>query len=58
MSLALRRVLTDGDLAAGMSAEAVRLARMFAWPSVAARYRSLAARLVREADRGGPTAPA
>lgn len=38
----LRRVLTDPELAASMSAEAVRIAPEMLWPAVAQQYRDLA----------------
>ena len=38
----LRRVLTDPDLAASMSAEAIRIAPAMLWPAVAQQYRDLA----------------
>jgi len=44
---ALRRLLTDGDLAARAAAAARREARLLAWAGVGARYRELAAELVR-----------
>jgi polysaccharide biosynthesis protein PslF len=45
---ALRRVLTDQALAESMQKEAGRLARSFAWPAVAARFRSVAAQVLDE----------
>ena len=43
---AIRRVLTDPDLAASMAAEARRLAPELSWPAVARRYDEIATRLV------------
>jgi len=43
---ALRRLLNDPDLAASMSAEAVRIAPEMLWPAVAQRYRDLANRVL------------
>ena len=48
MALALHRILTEPDLAAGMEAEAARLAPQLAWPVVAGAYMDLAAELVAE----------
>jgi glycosyltransferase involved in cell wall biosynthesis len=42
MAAALRRVLTEPDLAARMSASAAALAPQLLWPAVADRYRNLA----------------
>jgi glycosyltransferase involved in cell wall biosynthesis len=46
LATAIRRVLTDYDLAAAMASEARRLAPSLAWPAVAARYAALADALV------------
>ena len=46
MTRALHRVLTDGDLARGMAAEAARLAPSMAWPVVAGAYMDLAGELL------------
>jgi glycosyltransferase involved in cell wall biosynthesis len=46
IGLALRRVLTEPDLAAEMSAEAARIAPGLEWPIVADRYRSLVSTLL------------
>ena len=43
MADALRRVLTEPGLAAGMAAEATRVAPELLWPAVADGYRRLAA---------------
>jgi glycosyltransferase involved in cell wall biosynthesis len=43
---ALRRLLNDPDLAASMSAEAVRIAPEMLWPAVAQQYRDLANRVL------------
>lgn len=43
MARALRRVLTEPGLAAGMAAEAGRIAPELLWPAVAEQYRQLAA---------------
>ena len=48
---ALYRVLTDPELNRRMSDEARRLAPAVSWSTVAARYRSLAERLVADVDR-------
>jgi glycosyltransferase involved in cell wall biosynthesis len=56
IAVALRRVLTEPGLAAGMSAAAARLAPGLAWASVAERYRTLAAGLL--AARAATGAPA
>ncbi len=44
---ALRRVLTEPGLAAGMAAEADRIAPVLLWPAVADQYREIAADAVR-----------
>ena len=44
---ALRRVLTEPGLAAGMAAEADRIAPELLWPAVADQYREIAAEAVR-----------
>jgi glycosyltransferase involved in cell wall biosynthesis len=49
MAFALRRVFTEPDLAAEMTAEAARLAPSMAWPVVAGAYLELVAELL--ADR-------
>ena len=46
IGVALRRVLTEPGLAAGMVAEAARIAPAMYWPAVAERYRDLAAQLL------------
>jgi glycosyltransferase involved in cell wall biosynthesis len=43
---ALRRVLTDPDLAASMAAEAARLAPGLGWPAVAGQYATVAHQIV------------
>lgn len=43
MAAALRRVLTESDLATAMAAEARRIAPELLWPAVAEQYRRLAA---------------
>jgi glycosyltransferase involved in cell wall biosynthesis len=48
MALALRRILTEPALAAGMAAEASRLAPGLGWPVVAGKYLKLADRLLVE----------
>jgi glycosyltransferase involved in cell wall biosynthesis len=48
MARALRRVLTEPGLAAGMAAEAARLAPTMGWPVVAEAYLELAGRLLEE----------
>jgi glycosyltransferase involved in cell wall biosynthesis len=48
MALALRRILTEPALAAGMAAEASRLAPSLGWPVVAGKYLTLADRLLVE----------
>lgn len=52
ITTALRRVLTEPGLAAGMAAKAALLAPGLRWPAVAARYRELADSLV--ATGAGP----
>ncbi|MEU3647258.1 glycosyltransferase [Lentzea sp. NPDC034063] len=49
IAAALRRVLTEPGLAAGMSERCARLAPALSWPAVANRYRRLAERVL--ADR-------
>ncbi|MET0143749.1 MAG: glycosyltransferase [Ilumatobacteraceae bacterium] len=46
LASAIRRVVTDLDLAASMAAEARRLAPELSWPAIAGRYDRLAGRLV------------
>jgi glycosyltransferase involved in cell wall biosynthesis len=46
LATALRRVLTQPDLAAAMAAEAARLAPALGWPAVAGQYAGLADRLL------------
>jgi hypothetical protein len=48
MALALRRVLTDTELAANMAAEASRLAPSLGWSMIAGEYLQLADRLMTE----------
>jgi polysaccharide biosynthesis protein PslF len=48
LALALRRLLTEPNLAATMAAEAARLAPRMAWPVVATAYQDLAHRLLAE----------
>jgi glycosyltransferase involved in cell wall biosynthesis len=43
---AMRRVLTDPDLAAAMAAEATRLAPTLGWPTIAGQYHALAGRVL------------
>lgn len=50
IAAALRRVLTEPGLEAGMAAEATRIAPRLLWPAVAASYRALASQLVSSAD--------
>jgi glycosyltransferase involved in cell wall biosynthesis len=47
IAAALRRVLTEPELAANMSAEASRIAPELLWPAVAGRYREAAAEVLR-----------
>jgi glycosyltransferase involved in cell wall biosynthesis len=47
IAAALRRVLTEPELAARMSAEASRIAPELLWPAVADRYRGAAAEVLR-----------
>jgi glycosyltransferase involved in cell wall biosynthesis len=47
---ALRKVLTDGQLASSMRAEAARLAPGLRWAAVADQYRSLAGHLLGSRD--------
>jgi glycosyltransferase involved in cell wall biosynthesis len=54
---ALYRILTDPDLNRRMSDEARRLAPAVAWSAVAAKYRSLADRLLAEVDRPAQLLP-
>lgn len=42
LGVAIRRVLTEPDLAAAMTAEAARLAPALGWPAVAEQYRDVA----------------
>jgi polysaccharide biosynthesis protein PslF len=51
IAAALRRLITEPDLALRAEAEASRLATFLFWPSVGARYVSLAAELTRERVR-------
>jgi len=46
IAAALRRVLTGGDVAAGMTRAAAATAPALLWPAVAERYRELASRLI------------
>ena len=46
LSEAIRRILTDHELASAMAAEAGRLAPGLSWESVGAQYRDLAARVL------------
>jgi glycosyltransferase involved in cell wall biosynthesis len=46
LAYALRRVLTEPDLAADMAAEAARLAPALAWTAVAHQYAGLADQIV------------
>jgi len=46
LEAALRRVLSEPDLAAGMAEQAVRKSPELLWPAVADRYRKIASRLV------------
>jgi glycosyltransferase involved in cell wall biosynthesis len=46
LATALRRILTEPGLAAAMAAEARRLAPSLGWPAIAARYASLADRML------------
>ena len=46
LATALRRILTQPDLAAAMAAEAARLAPALGWPAVAGQYAGLADRLL------------
>jgi glycosyltransferase involved in cell wall biosynthesis len=48
IGLALRRVLTEPDLAGRMSAEAARIAPGLEWPIVAERYRTLVDALLKD----------
>jgi polysaccharide biosynthesis protein PslF len=48
MALALRKVLTEPELAAGMAAEASRIAPSLGWSNIASGYRQLADRLMTE----------
>jgi len=50
IAAALRRVLTEPELAAGLGAAAAAVAPQLLWPAVAARYRSLAVGLVQARD--------
>jgi glycosyltransferase involved in cell wall biosynthesis len=51
LASAIRAVLTDHSLAAGMAAEARRLAPSLAWTAVAGQYHALASTLLAENDR-------
>jgi glycosyltransferase involved in cell wall biosynthesis len=50
MARALRRVLTEPELAARMGARAAALAPQLLWPAVAERYRNLAGELLDQRD--------
>jgi len=50
MARALRRVLTEPELAARMGAQAAALAPQLLWPAVAERYRNLAGELLDQRD--------
>jgi glycosyltransferase involved in cell wall biosynthesis len=46
IAVALRTVITQGELAAAMARSAAQTAPMLSWAAVADQYRSLAARLI------------
>jgi glycosyltransferase involved in cell wall biosynthesis len=55
LTAALRKVLTDRSLAAGMAREAAFLGSTMQWPAIARRYDSMATKLVHR-RRGAPPA--